>query len=712
MSMTQTPIHDEVQFERPMVHIFSDRCAGCQECVVRCPTSALSMDPQHWIAVADNSLCVGCRQCVRTCPFSAISVEGPLMVAARVNSEVHLKADVLGDNEEVHTGFRSLADAASEAERCLACPDPTCVRGCPAHNDIPGFIKAVRDGDLGRAKEVLSLTSCLPSTCSRVCDWDSQCEGSCTWTLAGGEAVAIGRIERFIAEHSEAPLVHQGVSKDIKVAVIGAGPGGMGAAYELVRGGSSVEVFESESEPGGVMRWGIPGYVLPDTAWMSTVDELEAAGVKFTYDHKIAPQDVGTLLETFDGVVLSAGAEQPIVPKLEGVELLGVVDAAHLLEGAKEVLSSQDVPALYDGKKVLVLGAGNTAMDVARSVLRLGGKPIAIDWMDERFARARPDEIAEARAEGVDVRFLTTVTKLIGDDEGKVVMAELSHTSQASRTAMPQILNQAPVTIEVDMVVLAMGYRVEQEWKGTSKIVQFGVMSQAEGLLDRRWIGSGMFATGSPVAQLAYDREIARKESAFAVAERIWAVGDVKVGPSTVVSSMAQGMSAARGMLTELGHHSGAHVEHNSDRDSSAVIVYESLGGNTHKAANVIAGVLWNRGWNAKVVQASQLQHQDLLDAELVVFGTWVEGLVLTKVHPSKKAMDEIRKLPPLYEKRVATFVTYGFDPKGAATELAEGFRLKGADVVQEGAFHHGKISREAKQFAWALADTASLVLQ
>ena len=183
---------------KPHVIVNEERCVGCQECIVRCPTEALSLDTVRWLAAADDDKCIGCRQCVRTCPFCAVTVEGPVVVVGRTRWNVTAKPVEPGDVSEVRPGLTS-TEAEAEAKRCLDCPDPTCVYGCPAHNDIPGFIGAVREGDLERAESIIARTSCLPDICSRVCDWSRQCEGGCTWALAGEAPVAIGRLERFAA---------------------------------------------------------------------------------------------------------------------------------------------------------------------------------------------------------------------------------------------------------------------------------------------------------------------------------------------------------------------------------------------------------------------------------------------------------------------------------------------------------------------------------
>ena len=205
------------------VTVLTDRCAGCQECVIRCPAGALSMDASRWVAIADDALCIGCRQCERTCPFSAITVDGPLAVAARIEPAPAHPGRSPGSAGEVRPGFVSWDDALAEASRCLDCPDPTCVRGCPAHNDVPSFIRAVRAGDLGQAHDVLRRTSMLPDVCSRVCNQSAQCEGACTWSLAGGTPVAIGKLERFVADNAPVPppARKSGSGAGLSVAVVG-----------------------------------------------------------------------------------------------------------------------------------------------------------------------------------------------------------------------------------------------------------------------------------------------------------------------------------------------------------------------------------------------------------------------------------------------------------------------------------------------------------
>jgi glutamate synthase (NADPH/NADH) small chain len=185
------------QYERPSVEVLIDRCAGCQECVVRCPTEALTMDVATWTALPVPDRCVGCRQCERTCPFSAIVVSGPVLAGSRTVPDVEVPAEVLGSWVELRPGLSAWDEVLAEASRCLDCPDPTCVRGCPAHNDIPGFLRALRSGDVDAAAAVLAQTSTMPDVCARVCDQQLQCEGACSWSLAGAAPFAIGKKKKL-----------------------------------------------------------------------------------------------------------------------------------------------------------------------------------------------------------------------------------------------------------------------------------------------------------------------------------------------------------------------------------------------------------------------------------------------------------------------------------------------------------------------------------
>lgn len=707
----QTESTFEFLNESPTVHILSDRCSGCQECIVRCPTGALSLNSNEWIASSDDSLCVGCRQCERTCPFSAIFVEGPLMVPHAEKKLYQASDSVLGNLDEVEVGFSGIDNLFRACERCLQCPDPTCVKGCPAHNDIPGFIHAAQLGDFETAREIIALNSCLPGACSRVCDWNTQCEGACSWTLAGGESVEIGKIERFIADYVPAPSIEATEDNNLRVAVIGSGPGGLGAAYELRKEGTNVTVFERDAEPGGVMRWGIPSYVLPQESWLGQVDEMRKAGVEFRFNSPVHPDSCDELLDEYDALIYASGADQPIVPRIPGLDAQGVVNATDFLDMAKSLLDKERFRPILLGKNVLVIGAGNTALDVARSALRLGGKAIAIDWTEERYSRARPDEISDARQEGVEVRFLTTASRVVPNSSGKVVEAEIFTTVQKDRDSLPKVVPGSGQLIDIDLVVLAMGYRVGDSEKRISQTVKLGTMPHAHRPVDRKWLGSGLFAGANGSSNLAYDREFTRIESAFPVSDRIWAIGDVRIGPSTVVSSMAQGMSAARGVLSELkrrgAQNSGKSLDDQDVYLGSILIVHDGTSDLVTKSAEHIERVFWGSGWLVKQADISHLDPLELLGTDLMIIGSHSEGLLPGNTHPSRKTVNCIPLLPPLHGKKVATFVVSTLSSGDSNKRLAKLLADKGAEVsAAAGNISRKSLIRDAKEFAKELLNS------
>ena len=560
------------------VRVLTDRCAGCQECVVRCPTGALSMDVDRWIASAEDALCVGCRQCERTCPFTAIEVSGPVLVEARTDVHHRQPGTFLGDTSESHRGFTGWAEALTEADRCLECPDPTCVRGCPAHNDIPAFIAALRDRDLLGAHAVLRRTTVMPDVCSRVCNQSAQCEGACTWSLAGDAPVAIGRLERFVADNLAVPAPRRSSAdgEGRSVAVIGSGPAAIAAAWQLIEAGAAVTVYERESEPGGVLGWGIPDFTLPRAVAERPWHQLRSAGVELRCNSAITPEDVGCLRAAHDAVLVAVGATQGLKLSVPGTDLEGVVDATSFLTAAKRALGDGGDPVDFmtgfglaskpsgtgaGRPRILVLGAGNTAMDVARMGLRLGCDATCIDWLDERYALARPDELEEARGEGVEVRFSRTLVGIEGRD-GRAAVAALATTTQARRNKPPKMSRKPRENLPVDLVVMAMGYRVDPDFTRIGSGLP--IRRAATGIPDRGWVASGVlanrassFAFNYPVGELALARETGLAAAAHPVAERTWVLGDALVGPSTVVEAMAQGRRAADAVLAELGTYNG-----------------------------------------------------------------------------------------------------------------------------------------------------------
>jgi len=562
--MTLTSSDATLLVPSPQVTVLTDRCAGCQECVIRCPTGALSMDAERWVALADDTLCVGCRQCVRTCPFSAITISGPHLVATRVDPTPTVVTDLRGDTREVRHGFSGWDHALIAASRCLACPDPTCVLGCPAHNDIPSFIQAIAHHDLATAHDVLRRTSVLPDICSRVCDQAAQCEGACSWALDGGQPVAIGVLERFVTDQAplSPPSRRSARAADLSVAVIGSGPAGIGAAWQLVEAGASVTVYEKDPQPGGLLDWGIPDFTVPGAIAARPWQQLIEAGVNLRCGLEVHADEIARLLTEHDAVILANGASLPLRLTVPGCDLDGITDATTFLKAAKAALTSPDPDPIRPGalpadksahRHVLVIGAGNTAMDVARTARRLGFDATCIDWLDERFALARADELDEARREGVQVRFLRTVLRFEGDED-RVDRAVLARTKQTRRSKQPKVRHGTPEVLPVDNVVMAMGYRTDRSFSAAVPGIPLPPPT-SNGLPDRRWLASGLLASASRRADTAFpgrralERELGLTRAARPFLDRLWTVGDALVGPATVAEAMTQGRSAAAAVI-------------------------------------------------------------------------------------------------------------------------------------------------------------------
>ncbi|MDA8312183.1 MAG: FAD-dependent oxidoreductase [Actinomycetota bacterium] len=700
ITMTET---DTTSIVHPEVQVLVDRCAGCQECVIRCPADALDMDPARWVVVAHDERCVGCRQCVRTCPFSAIEVHGPVLAGTRVTAEVVHPEPLLADVGEVRLGLRSWQEAIAEAQRCLQCPDPTCVRGCPAHNDIPAFVAAVAARDLTRAHEVLRRTSVLPDVCARVCNQSAQCEGACTWSLAGGVPVAIGQLERFVADMRPVPPPVRGDDVGLSVAVVGAGPGGIGAAWALVEGGASVTVYERDPVPAGLLGWGIPDFTLPETVAARPWRQLEDAGVDLHCGVEIDRAGLDRLLTEHDAVVVATGASVPVRLPIPGADLDGVTDATAFLKSARRALlegslatwraaMGLDDAACDHVPHVLVLGAGNTAMDVARTARRLGLDATCVDWLDERFSLARPDEVAEAREEGVVVSFTRTVTSIEGE-HGRVRQARLAPTLQERATRTPKVLRDAPAeALDVDLVVMAMGYRPDPAVAGS--LPGTPVRRTVRGLPDRRWTASGLlanpastFAFSNPVGRLALGREAGLQAASFPVRERLWVVGDALVGPSTVVEAMAQGRRAAQAVLAGRPSRPGRHALKGPAR---VLVCYASLGGRTAQVARTVGAELADKGCAVRVLPIERVGPEELAAADALVIGTWVKGLVVAKVGPPPDVLAWLEGLPRLGGVPVALFCTYALDPRNTLVQMGSRIEGHGARVVTAAALRRG----------------------
>ena len=330
--------------------------------------------------------------------------------------------------EEVCYGYNA-EEAALEASRCLNCPRPRCVEKCPVHINIPGFIRHIDEGDLAAAAETIHSDSSLPSVCGRVCPQESQCEGACVLGIKG-EPVAIGKLERFVGdwaiEHADELGKPEITPNGKRVAIVGSGPAGLACASDLARAGYGVKIFEALHKIGGVLVYGIPEFRLPkDRIVAKEVEAVKRLGVEIEPDVIIGrTMTVDDLLdrEGYDAVFVGSGAGLPRFMGIPGENLNGVYSANEFLTRAnlmKAYDEEYDTP-IYAGRKVVVVGGGNVAMDAVRTAKRLGAESVIVYRRSEAELPARVEEVHHAKQEGIDFQMLTNPTEITGDEKGWV----------------------------------------------------------------------------------------------------------------------------------------------------------------------------------------------------------------------------------------------------------------------------------------------------
>ena len=335
--------------------------------------------------------------------------------------------------EEVNLGLTK-EQAIQEAQRCLDCPNPTCMQGCPVSINIPTFVKNIERGEFLEAAKVLKETSALPAVCGRVCPQEKQCESKCIHLKMGKPAVAIGYLERFAADYEResgnisVPEVAE--KNGIKIAVVGSGPAGLSFAGDMAKRGYDVTVFEALHEIGGVLKYGIPEFRLPNKIVDVEIEGLRKMGVKFLTNcivgKTISYDDLHT--DGFKGIFAASGAGLPNFMNIPGENLVGVMSSneyltrVNLMDAANP---DSDTPVLQ-GKKVAVIGGGNTAMDSVRTARRLGAERAMIVYRrSEEEMPARLEEVKHAKEEGVEFMTLHNPVEYLGDERGRVKQMRL-----------------------------------------------------------------------------------------------------------------------------------------------------------------------------------------------------------------------------------------------------------------------------------------------
>lgn len=439
--------------------------------------------------------------------------------------------------QEVNLGLTQ-EQAMTEAQRCIDCVNPTCIEGCPVEINIPKFIKNIERGEFLEAAKTLKETSALPAVCGRVCPQERQCESTCFYVQKLNKpAVAIGHLERFAADYERESgsiaIPEIAESNGIKVAVIGSGPAGLSFAGDMVKKGFDITVFEALHELGGVLRYGIPEFRLPNNIVDVEIDVLAKMGVKFNTNcivgKTISHEDLHEM--GFKGIFVASGAGLPHFMHIPGENLNGVMSCneyltrINLMDAANP---ESDTPVLM-GKKVAVIGGGNTAMDAVRTARRLGAeRAIIVYRRSEEEMPARLEEVHHAKEEGIEFYNLHNPLKYEGDENFRVNRMLLQRMElgepDASGRRRPLPIEGDTVWIDVDQVIVSVGVSPNPL-----------IPSTFQGLEVTDW---GTIVVNSDTMQSAQSD--------------IYAGGDIVRGGATVILAMGDGRKAAKGMSEAL----------------------------------------------------------------------------------------------------------------------------------------------------------------
>ncbi|MFX1282044.1 MAG: NADPH-dependent glutamate synthase [Promethearchaeota archaeon] len=442
----------------------------------------------------------------------------------RVRMAVQEPDERIRNFEEVALGFTE-EEALEEASRCLQCKRPRCIQGCPVNVQIPNFILKMREGDINAAKEIILSTNSLPAITGRVCPQENQCQEFCIHP----NAISIGALERFVADHGKRPEPSPHKRLKTKVAIVGSGPSGLTCAAELANYGHEVVVYEALHEFGGVLIYGIPEFRMPKQIVKEEVEYVQSLGVRLEKDILIGKTvTVDELLNEnkFNAVYIASGAGTPNFLRVPGENLRGVYSANEFLTRVNLLKAYQfpeyDTPVSV-GEKVAVIGAGNVAMDSARTALRLGAREVDIIYRrTEGECPARLEEIINAKEEGVLIGELTSPVEILGDKKGNVIglkclRMQLGEKDESGRRRPIPIPNTEFI-FPVDTVIIAIGQRPNQL-----------ITQTTSGLESTKW------------GTLVHNEETGKTTR-----ERVYTGGDAATGAATVILAMEAGRKAAK----------------------------------------------------------------------------------------------------------------------------------------------------------------------
>ena len=431
---------------------------------------------------------------------------------------------------EVSLGYNE-EDAKKEAERCLNCKNKPCSKKCPVNIDIPNFIEKIKNEEYEKAYKIIEKSSSLPAICGRVCPQETQCESGCVRSIKG-ESVAIGRLERFVADWHNKNIKETKTTKknNIKIAIVGSGPSGLSCAADLSKNGFDVTIFEALHTPGGVLTYGIPEFRLPKKIVEKEIENLKKLGVEIKTNVVIGSSITIDELEKdgFKAIFIGSGAGLPKFMGIKGENLNGVFSANEFLTriNLMKAYEENSQTPIYKAKKVAVVGGGNVAMDAARSAKRLGAEEVYIIYRrSEEEMPARKEEIEHAKEEGIRFELLTNPVSIEGDENFFVkaiecVKMKLSNPDESNRRRPIQIEN-SNFKIEVDSVIMSIGTSPNPLIKNTTK-----------GLKTTDWGGI-----------------IVNEETNETSKENVYAGGDAVTGSATVILAMEAGKKAAKSIM-------------------------------------------------------------------------------------------------------------------------------------------------------------------